>query len=92
MSYIDIPLSFLVAAQYWHGKEVLADNWEQLVKSSYLPSTLLDELFSGILNLVLSILRIPENKFSSDSVSKELIQLGYMSHYTVQSNVPSYRS
>ena len=66
-----------MASQYWQGKEILNEDWMELTKNSYLPQSLFDEIFSGILNLVLSILRIPDNKFSSDSVIKELLLLGY---------------
>lgn len=66
-----------MASQYWEGREIPFEEWNQIGNTSYLPTTIHDELFSGILNLMLSVMRIPEKNFSSESVFKDLIQIGY---------------
>ena len=65
-----------VAIRYWQKEEISSDEWDSIVKSSYLPVTTFEELFSGVLNLTLGVLRIPENKFSVEKIRSELISLG----------------
>ncbi|XP_057370327.1 COMM domain-containing protein 5-like [Daphnia carinata] len=63
--------------RYWRGEEIHHNEWENVVKESYFPQTLLEELFSGVLNVVFAVLRIPEKLFNSKLVCDELIQLGF---------------
>jgi len=65
-----------VAIRYWQKQEISKDEWESTVSSSYLPVTTFEELFSGILNLTLAVLRIPENKLSLENIHAELVSLG----------------
>ncbi|KAK4021145.1 hypothetical protein OUZ56_003072 [Daphnia magna] len=63
--------------RYWKGEEICNSEWENVMKESYLPLTLLEELFSGMLNLIFAVFRIPEKLFISKLVCDELIQLGF---------------
>ncbi|KAI9564994.1 hypothetical protein GHT06_008736 [Daphnia sinensis] len=63
--------------RYWKGEEICHSEWKNIVKESYFPLTLLEELFSGVLNLIFAVLRIPEKLFSPKCVCDELIQLGF---------------
>ncbi len=67
---------FLVAIRYWKGEDINHSEWEAVVKHSYLPQTLLEELFSGVLNLTMAVFRIPENIFTPDLVCGELVKIG----------------
>lgn len=66
----------IVSIRYWKGEEICNSEWENVMKESYLPLTLLEELFSGMLNLIFAVFRIPEKLFISKLVCDELIQLG----------------
>jgi hypothetical protein len=66
-----------VAIRYWRNSELTEDDWKNLVRDSYLPETIFQELFSGILTLTLSVFRLSEKKFIPDVLVKELTSLGY---------------
>ena len=67
----------IVAIRYWRNSELTEDDWKSLVADSYLPETIFQELFSGILALTLSVFRLSDKKFIPDVLVKELTSLGY---------------
>lgn len=88
-----------LAIRYWQKQEISKDEWESTVSSSYLPVTTFEELFSGILNLTLAVLRIPENKLSLENIHAELVSLGLPDENadqiirckaTIKPNVPNF--
>ncbi|EFX76721.1 hypothetical protein DAPPUDRAFT_306081 [Daphnia pulex] len=64
------------SVRYWKGEEICHKEWEALLKNSYLPLTMIENLFSGVLNLTLAVFQIPEKLFTPELVLAELIQFG----------------
>jgi hypothetical protein len=75
--FVNLFIFPIVAIRYWRNSELTEDDWKNLVCDSYLPETIFQELFSGILTLTLSVFHLSEKKFIPDVVVKELTSLGY---------------
>lgn len=65
-----------VAIKYWQKEKVESEDWNSIVSDSYLPESMFEEIFAGILRLSLAVLRLPAGKYSDDVLVRELVSYG----------------